>query len=202
MPTYTRVDPVFVEVVIDAWTQQNGGSIMELMSDGTPVYASADNEEAREALQLIVDNIYDYACFAPPSLDGSMDSMTYSNQIGMWWSHGGHISRYRRAAPELNFSVAVMPRQKRRTTYIADNKFMVPAQTKVPDEAWEYIRFFTGKEAEAMFAPYEGHISVWQDNWDLPAYEHEGYQGLIEQLLLEDTLPYQAHPGWEATRGA
>ena len=120
----------------------------------------------------------------------------------MWWSHGGHISRHLRAAPDLNLSVAVMPKKEKRTTYIADNKFMVPSMSKMPNEAWEYIKFFTGKEAEALFAPYEGHISVWEDNWDLPVYQHDGYAGLIEQLLLEDTLPYRAHAGWEAVRGA
>lgn len=77
-----------------------------------------------------------------------------------------------------------MPKKVYRSTYIADNKFMVSARTRMPDEAWEYIKFFTTKDSEALFAPYEGHISVWKDNWDLPVYEHPGYKGLMKQLLL------------------
>lgn len=202
LATYTRVDPVFVESVLDTWTRQNGGSIMDFDKDGDPVYKLAGNSKAHEALQFILDNLYQSGGFLPPELEGSMESMIHSNQVGMWWTHGGHISRYRRAAPNLNFNVAVMPKKVYRSTYIADNKFMVSARTRMPDEAWEYIKFFTTKDSEALFAPYEGHISVWKDNWDLPVYEHPGYKGLMKQLLLDDTLPYRTHPGWEPTRSS
>ena len=95
-----------------------------------------------------------------------------------------------------------MPGNPNRTAYIADQKWMVSGHTASPAQAWEYISYFTSKDAEAMFAPYEGHISVWEANWKLPVYEHSGYQGLIKQLQLPDTEAFAIHPGWNETRSA
>ena len=201
MYTYTRADSTGAETMLDIWTKQNGGSIMEY--DGAkPVYSLAGNKKAEEALSFLHANLYKDKSFLPADLDGSRDSLIFANQVGMWWAHGGHISRFAKAAPDLNYTIAPMPGHPKRTAYIADQKWMVSGLTKYKRQSWEYISFFTSKDAEAMFAPYEGHISVWQDNWSLPVYQHPGYQGLIKQLQLPDTEAFAIHPGWNETRSA
>jgi ABC-type glycerol-3-phosphate transport system substrate-binding protein len=128
--------------------------------------------------------------------------MIFNNQIAMWWGHGGFISRYFKAAPKLNYLHAPLPGKTNQTSYITDNKFMVSSTTKAPDQSWEYLKFFTSKDSEAAFAPFEGHISVWESNWTLPVYEHPAYKGLLEQLKLKDTQPFIFHPGWVPVRNA
>lgn len=199
MYTTTRADSTGTETMLDTWTKQNGGSIMDYQG-ARPVYKLAGNKKAEEALQFLHDNIYVNKGFLPADLDSSREDLIFSNQMGMWWGHGGHISRYLKAAPDLNYSVGIMPGNPKHTTYIADQKWMVSGQTRYPSQSWDYMSFFTSKDAEAMFAPYEGHVSVWQANWDLPIYQHPGYQGLIKQLQLPDTEAFQIHPGWNEVR--
>jgi multiple sugar transport system substrate-binding protein len=201
MYTYNRADSTGAETILDIWTKQNGGSIMEY--DGTkPVYSLAGNKKAEEALSFLHSQIYRDKSFLSPDLDGSRETLFHADQLGMTWAHGGHISRYAKAAPDLNYSIAPMPGHPKRTAYIADQKWMVSGQTKYVTQSWDYISFFTSEDSEAMFAPYEGHVSVWEANWSLPVYQHPGYQGLIKQLQLPDTEAFAIHPGWNETRSA
>jgi len=146
------------------------------------------------------DSVYNKGAWLDPELEKSTWDMVYNKQIAMWWSHGGWISRFAKAAPSLNYTVGLMPKNKTRRAYIASQAWMINGKTKNPDQAWEYIKWFTSREGEAMFAPFEGHVSVWEQNWTLPVYKHPGYQGLINQLKLPDTKPFQIHPGWVAVR--
>jgi len=202
LSTYSRVDPVCVEAVLDTWTRQAGGQIMSIdKKTGKPTY-NLLSKEAKEAFKFVVDNIYVYKNTMPPELEGSWETLIYNGQIAMWWLHGGHISRFRKGAPNLNFSSFIMPKKVNRATYIADNKFMINAKTKYPEEAWSLIKWFTSKDMEALVAPYEGHLSVWKENWKLPVFQHPAYQGMIRQFSLPETIPFQTHPGWESVRGA
>jgi multiple sugar transport system substrate-binding protein len=204
--TYYRTDSTFVQTRLDMWTAQLAGSIMSYSGE-TPVYHLAGNEQAKEALQYQLDNIYKYRDWLDPTLDNASDSaalnLIFNNKIAMWWMHGGTISRFEKAAPDLHYLTAPLPAKVNSASYIDSQQWMVNRKTKSPDQAWAYIEYFTSKPAEAMFAPYEGHLSVWPSNWSLPVYAGQpAYQGLIEQYKLAATVPYHYHNGWVPVRAA
>ncbi len=199
--TYTRNDPTGRETMLDSWTRQNGGSIMEYKA-GKPVYTLAGNQKAEQALQYIHDNIWVSKSWLPPDKDSARETLQFAGKVAMWWGHGGHVSRYKKAAPNMNWAMDLMPGNPVHATYIADQKWMVSGNSDHPAQAWEYMKFFTSKAMEALFAPYEGHVSVWQDNWKLPVYEGQQYQGLIKQLQDPGTIVFQIHPKWTPVSGA
>lgn len=195
--SYTRSDSVFVEVWLDTWTRQLGGSIMTIDEDGWPVY-TLTSPEAVEAFEFAVDNVYDWQ-FARPS-DAPSGTEFLHGHVGMRWMHGGQATDWTHQYPELEISTGIMPRNVNRWTYIADNKLMVNSQTPYPDQAWEFLRFVSSQETEAVIAPYEGHLSSWTENWVV--HEHPAYDALIEQLLLPETHPLIGHAGYETVRAA
>ena len=195
--SYTRIDSVFVEVWLDTWTRQLGGSIMSIGEDGWPVY-NLTSPEAQEAFEWNIANVYDWGIVRPPD---AADGTGFTNDhVGMRWMHGGEATNWTHDVPELEISSAVMPKNKNRWTYIADNKLMVNSQTKYPEHAWQFLRFSSSQEMEAILARYEGHLSSWMENWAV--HDHPAYDGLIEQLLLPETQPLTGHTGYETVRQA
>ena len=204
--TYYRTDSTFVQTRLDMWTAQAGGSIMTYNGE-TPTYHLAGNEAAKKALQYQLDNIYKYKDWLDPTLDNANDSaalnLVFNGKIAMWWMHGGTISRFTAAAPNLPYLTAPLPKEVNNTSYIDSQQWMVNGKTKYPQQAWDYIQYFTSQPGEAMFAPYEGHVSLWQQNWTLPVYvDHPGYKGIMEQYKSPYTIPYHYHVGWVPVRGA
>lgn len=198
--THVRNDPTGRETMLDSWTRQNGGSIMEYKA-GKPVYTLAGNQKAEEALKYLHENLWGNKSFLPPDKDSARETLQFAGKVAMWWGHGGHVSRYAKAAPNLNWAMDLMPGQVH-ATYIADQKWLVSGTTQAPAQAWEYIKNFTSKDMEALFAPYEGHVSVWQDNWKLPVYSHQAYAGLLKQLQDPGTEAFQIHPKWTPASAA
>jgi multiple sugar transport system substrate-binding protein len=200
MYTTTRNDPTGRETMLDSWTRQNGGSIMEYKA-GKPVYNLAGNEKAEQALAFLRENLWGSKSFLPPDKDSTRETLQFAGKVAMWWGHGGHVSRYVKAAPNMNWTMDLMPGQVH-ATYIADQKWMVSGNSDHVAQGWEYIKHFTSKEMEALFAPYEGHLSVWQDNWKLPVYSHQAFAGLIKQLQDPGTEAFQIHPKWTPASAA
>jgi multiple sugar transport system substrate-binding protein len=202
LATYNRIDAVAVESIIDTWTRQAGGRIMTYDANGRPVY-NFSTPEVKEAFDFVLENIHETKGFLPPELEPSANDMWLNGDLAMWWGHGGHISRWRAGSPDLNFLTTVMPAGKGgRLSYIANNQFWISARTKNPDIAWNYIKHFTTREMEELIAPYEGHLSLWEANWDLPIFQDPAYKGVMAQLVHPDTEPFQPHAGWEPVRAA
>ena len=204
--TYYKTDPNYTEEV-EMWTGQLGGEMMSYDSSGKPVYHLAGNAKMKQALQYAYDNIYNRKDWLDPALDNADDSaelnLVFNNKIAMWWMHGGTISRFEKAAPNLHYLTAPLPAVDNSRSYIDAQDWMISAKTKLPAAAWKYIEYFTSQPGEAMFAPYEGHLSVWPQNWSLPVYTSQpAYQGLIEQYKLKATIPYRYHDGWLPVRAA
>lgn len=205
--TYYRSDSTYVQTMLEMWTEQAGGHIMTYDSNAKPVYHLAGNQQAKEALQFELDNMYKYKDWLDPSLESQDSSaglnMVYNNKIAMWWMHGGTISRFKAAAPNLNYLTAPLPGKVTQRSYIDSQQWMINGKTKYPDQSWKYIEYFTSQPAEATFAPYEGHLSVWPENWKLPVYtDSPGYKGIEEQYQLPDTVPYVYHDSWLSVRAA
>lgn len=141
----------------------------------------------------------------PPSADvnalGGYQPMWLKGALGMYLGGSWALEPTRKGA-DFDWDVVPMPRafiggKEHRGTFFGPEGFFVHAQTKYPGEAWEFVKFATGKEI-TEWAAKEGHIVPGRNSAG-PAFVRSGQKPRNMRAFLMSAafgVPWGAHPAW------
>lgn len=144
----------------------NGGSILsedfsEFMLD------SPESLAAIELMQEIV-NEHDISPSGAQIPEG-VDMWTSGKQAmlidGPW-----HIESSRANVTDFEWDITTAPKGTQEATPIFSNAFHMPKASKNKDEAWEVIKFWTGKEAQEILAAEHGETPTMKEVAESDAY--------------------------------
>jgi multiple sugar transport system substrate-binding protein len=102
-----------------------------------------DSPEAMEALQFLYDLTYKYKV-APTSAETAQRDLFTTGKVGIVMYGRWMVPRYR-TITEFKWGVAPLPKKKERATPLFTVAFVVSSQCKHPKEAYELVRFLSGK---------------------------------------------------------
>jgi len=78
---------------------------------------------------------------------------------------------YRRAK-QLEWGVAALPAGPQgRATYLAGEQLVIFRQTKIPDEAWTFVRWILQSDVQAQFSIASGYLPVRRSVRSMPVYQ-------------------------------
>jgi multiple sugar transport system substrate-binding protein len=121
------------------WIWSNGGRILS----EDKKRCLADSPEAIEALQFLYDLTYKYKV-APTSAETAQRDLFTTGKVGMVMYGRWMVPRYR-TITDFKWGVAPLPKKKNRVSPLFTVAFVVSSQCKYPKEAYELVRFLSGK---------------------------------------------------------
>jgi multiple sugar transport system substrate-binding protein len=179
---------------------QNGGEIAS--PDGkTATFASAQGQEAWQfyADLYLKDKIVpetflgvngDWDQYFKPFTQGRVAMM----MTGDWGLYGVDA-----AAPNLNYGVAPLPRQKQAATVVGGYDLAIPRTSGNQDAAWKLVAWLTGKEQESTLAAYQ-RVPARKDVLDVASFT-KGKPGVFtQQAAVAKTRPVV--PKWSQVEGS
>lgn len=137
--------PTFPQSVTALWAW--GGDL--LTPDETR--SALDNPQAAQAYQFLADLRWrDHVC--PTPSQGALSAVTFeSGKVGMVLDYMGLAPRLRKAVKNFEWDICPVPRgpQDDRTV-LKGNQLVMYQECEHPQEAWRFMRFLTGPEAETL----------------------------------------------------
>jgi multiple sugar transport system substrate-binding protein len=126
----------------------HGGDYMD--SAMTRLTCGADPGAAR-GLQEYADLRWKYRC-APTPGDSALSAFSFeSGKLGMHWGWAGESPRFRRNIKQFRWDIVPTPAGPAgNRTVVKGNQLVIYRETRHPREAWEFVKFMTGPEAELL----------------------------------------------------
>ncbi len=169
---------------LETWALSNGAGYYS--EDGTEV--TIDDPASMEAIQKVAD-LYLVDHVAPLSIGATDDSIqrsiisgTCAMGTGGAWNVGTCLAEARNAG--LNYGVAVLPYMKEKITLCTGGPNVVFSQTKHPEEAMEWLKWYYQEEnswaliSTGIWMPIldkwytdEAMTRKWVENPNFPAYD-------------------------------
>lgn len=192
---------------LEVWCRSNGSGFYN--EDGTEV--TINDEAAIEAIQAVADLYLVHHC-APLSTGLTDDGVQRSLIAGTCamttngvWNIGTCLAAAREEG--LNYGLAVLPYMKEKVTIATGGPNVIFNQTKHPEEAMEWIRWYSKEEnnwdaliSTGIWAPvlgsyYEGGelTDKWLKNPNFPEYEE------AKGVLVDYVNDYAVGTSWNYT---
>lgn len=135
--------PMYASVV---WN--HGGDILN--KDMTRM-TIAEDEGAIRGFQEYADLRWKHKCVPTPA-DNALSPFTFeSGKIAMNWGWAGDSPRYRKNIKSFEWDIVPTPSGPTGdATVIKGNQLAMYADTKHPEEAWEFMKYMTGPEVELL----------------------------------------------------
>lgn len=123
----------------------------QFMDPGMTRIVAADDPGAVRAFQEYGDLRWKYRC-APTAADSALSAFSFeSGKLGMHWGWSGEAPRFRRNVKSFEWDIAPTPSgPKGNWTVVKGNQLCIYRETEHPREAWEFVKFMTGPEAEML----------------------------------------------------
>ena len=171
-----------------AWA--NGG--LWLSEDG--MTAAVNDPRTVEAVQMFVDMIneglvppgtptYTYDDFQNGFKQGQIAMITTGNFV---------VSDLVRNFPDIDFGVALIPGQDGESfsSFIGGDLIAIPATSRYPDEAWEFIKFLLSEDVQIEVYAKNGIIPVRRDLHENEYFEAEPRYKVFAQALEVGYVPF------------
>ncbi|NIO03719.1 MAG: extracellular solute-binding protein [Proteobacteria bacterium] len=131
--------------VIELLAGQSGAMIL----NGDNSKCLFNSAEGRAVIQLLYDLIVKYRVVPPPETRASQDLFALQ-KVAMVLLMRGEVPRFRRNLV-FDWDVGPVPKWPRtdpRALFVGgSNPWVISSSTKMPEQSWRFLRFFTGKEA-------------------------------------------------------
>ncbi len=132
------------------WIWANGGDL----ADADLSKSLVDEPPAREALEWLFEQRDTHAVW-PPADEASGDELFKIGRVAMLYAARSYTGTLLvpQAVHGLKYGVAAVPRgpAKPANWLFAQAEFHLGAATSVPDEAWVFLRWWAGEEAQRAF---------------------------------------------------
>lgn len=141
-----------------------------------------------EALQYLVDLIRNDKTVLPPEVP--REGLIESNKIGMWMQGNWAMHNYEKYAPNLNYGVVLLPKNKDWGQYIASDGLMIPTAAKNKEAAWRLIEFLARPDINVSFNIKDGFLPVSRDALNKPPFTTDPrWKTFVSALDLARPMP-------------
>jgi multiple sugar transport system substrate-binding protein len=183
---------------------QNGGEIL----NKEKTRCMLDQPEAIEAIQFLHDLIWkDKVALSPIEAESfGWKGGFVLGRVAMVPQGSWFLQEYRKYK-DLDFEVEHLPKQKKRAASANGLCHVIYAKTKVPDEAWELVKFFSQEEAQKELADTGAAIPAMVRVANSPAFLNPALKPENKKVFLEvmdyaHDLDFTANWGeWNEERG-
>jgi len=187
---------------VETFILQNGGKIFS--DDGATV--EIDHPKTLEALQFLYDlKFKDKVCpsvFATPGVSPGVAFV--QGRIGMFGPWGVFsIVDFREQIHDFEWDVAVLPKGPDgiRAGIVAPSAFGVSSQSAHKREAFEFVKFISGKEGMEIIAKWSLFIPCRKSVARSPVFQDPQTPPAHDELLLHDVEQGYAHlPAFASSR--
>ncbi|NOZ22988.1 MAG: sugar ABC transporter substrate-binding protein [Planctomycetes bacterium] len=155
-----------------------------------------DTPEAVQGVQWYADLVNKHHV-APPITsyeDMNMFEQFATGRIAMTMSSRHFIGIYRRAKG-LRWDVAPVPKQRLRATTFISTVLLITRSSRHPKEAWEFIKFASGREAMEAGAREKGAIPALRAVAESSIVRSSGLPPEHDRVFL-DMIPYARLPNF------
>ncbi len=118
--------------------------------------------------------------------DFSFESPFYTGKLGLYQSGEYERSWIPRYAPDLQYGLAFNPYPpggREKSTAINSNLIAIPAGSKYPKQAFEFIKWLTGSEPAEEYCVYVATIPARKDLAYKPIFFEQPYQELFLEIV-------------------
>lgn len=143
------IEPNVIRLAPFVWS--NGGELTD--DPGAPQRFTFDDPASREALEYIVSLVRDDRVVPTEEEIAAQDLETrfVANKLGMFLSSRREVPALREVAG-LEFDVAPLPTSQEPAGILHSDAYCMAAGGPAPDDAFEFIRFATGKRGQTITA--------------------------------------------------
>jgi multiple sugar transport system substrate-binding protein len=141
---------------------QNGGDFFD--ADGKSLWGSPEAIGAVEFGLQFIENGY-----SPTLADfaNTTEEQFFETGRAAMLTSGSWMLDYFTSIEGLNVDIAPMPKGVQRGSIAASMGYSIASHTSHPDEAWKFLQFMGGKEANTIQAEMGAAISVYEGTGDL-----------------------------------
>ncbi|MGH2828150.1 MAG: ABC transporter substrate-binding protein [Actinomycetota bacterium] len=143
------IEPNVIRLAPFVWS--NGGELND--DPAKPTGFTLEEPASREALEFIVSLVRDDGVVPTEDEIAAQDLETrfLAGKLGMLLSSRREVPAFREVAG-LKFDVAPLPTSEQRAGILHSDAYCMAAGAPAPDEAFEFVRFATGKQGQTITA--------------------------------------------------
>ncbi|MGH2701269.1 MAG: ABC transporter substrate-binding protein [Actinomycetota bacterium] len=143
------IEPNVIRLAPFVWS--NGGELND--DPDQPTRFTLEEPASREALEFIVSLVRDDGVVPTENEIAAQDLETrfVAGKLGMLLSSRREVPAFREVAG-LKFDVAPLPTSEQRAGILHSDAYCMAAGAPAPDEAFEFVRFATGKQGQTITA--------------------------------------------------
>jgi multiple sugar transport system substrate-binding protein len=142
------IEPSIIRLAPFVWS--NGGELTDDTDD--PQRFTLDDPASREALEYIVSIVRDGAVPTEEEIAAQdLETRFVAGKLGMFLSSRREVPAFREVAG-LDFDVAPLPTALEPAGILHSDAYCMAAGGPAPDDAYEFIRFATGKQGQTITA--------------------------------------------------
>lgn len=146
------------DALIETLIYQNEGKLFS--EDGKECYI--DSKESKEVVQFLYDTIWKYHVNQSPAAAAKMEQSWFqSGNYAMVYQGSWMMSSL--ADAKFDWDIAVPPTFTRKIYCVQSVGNSIMSTTKHPDEAWELVKFLSGKEGQTIMANENDAIPVLKE---------------------------------------
>ncbi len=122
-----------------------------------------------------------------------------SGQVAMIVQTSGYIGELQKYGGQLNWGVALVPRNRTPGSWGAGFDLEIPNGAKNPDGAWEFIKYLASKEVQLQIAKATGTMPARKDVARDPSLLEAvpGWPVIVESMEVTRSLPFVLEaPHW------
>ncbi len=123
-----------------------------------------------------------------------------SGQVSMIVQTNSYVGTLQQYAPEMKWGIALVPYNRTPSSWGGGGVHLrIPVGAKNPDGAWEFIKYFTSREATLEYAKVTGVLPPYKDVGTAPELVEAvpGWEVILEALKVTRVLPFVLEaPSW------
>jgi multiple sugar transport system substrate-binding protein len=123
----------------------------EIMDPGLTRMTMAEDPEAVKGMQEYADLRWKHHC-SPTPAESALSAFTFeSGKLAMHWGWAGESPRFRKNVKSFQWDIVPTPATATGdATVVKGNQLTIYRETEHPEEAWKFVKFMTGPEAELL----------------------------------------------------
>jgi multiple sugar transport system substrate-binding protein len=158
--------------------------IIRLLATGTPV-TEVNSDGGKEALQQWVD-LVESGSMSPGILGWIEDDVATqfsTGQAAMMINSASYVNFFRREAPDLRWSLALLPEDEERATFLSAENLTITTGSQAPDAAWDLMLWMQQPEVLNEYLPERNKLPALRNVAAEPQWADDPvWSVFIEQL--------------------
>lgn len=174
---------------------QAGGDLFD--KEGTKF--TLNTAPAQEALQFTVDLLQTDRSAVPPEEIDNRATLIKSGKVATWWMQSHIFADYDRTAPNLKYTVHVLPNGKQAADVVQPEALLLAKDGKAPEVAWSFMKHFSQEKHDLRWALLFGAIPNQKASFAKEPFTTDPrWKAVAEASLRQGTRPRPRVDGYLA----